>query len=68
MKLFANTSSLFLRVRDVGMCHQSIKADLDTNTRRAFQWEMKFNTDISKQAIEVIFSHKRNKPVHPSFF
>ena len=27
---------------------------------------MKFNPDISKQAVEVIFSHKRNKPFHPA--
>ena len=65
MKLFADDSSLFARVRDVGMCHQTIKADLDTITRWAFQWKMKFNPEISKQAIEVIFSHKRKKPTHP---
>ena len=28
---------------------------------------MKFNPDMSKQAVELIFSHKRKKPVHPSF-
>ena len=32
----------------------------------AHQWKMQFNPDITKQAIEVIFSHKINKPVHPN--
>ena len=65
IKLFADDASLFLRVVDVSMCHQNIKMDLDTINNWAFQWKMKFNPDITKQAIEVIFSHKRNKPVHP---
>ena len=29
---------------------------------------MEFNPDINKQAIEVIFSHKKKKPVHPPLF
>ena len=66
MKLFADDSSLFLRVRDVGMCHQTLKSDLKTISKWAYQWKMKFNPDISKQAVEVIFSHKRNKPLHPA--
>ena len=65
IKLFADDASLFLRVVDVGMCHQTIKKDLNTITQWAVQWKMKFNPDISKQAIEVIFSHKRKPPVHP---
>ena len=32
----------------------------------AFQWKMSFNPDPNKQAQEVIFSRKRNKPNHPS--
>ena len=31
----------------------------------ALQWKMGFNTDISKQAQEVIFSRKLNKAPHP---
>ena len=42
-----------------------IKKDLKTITNWAQQWRMKFNPDITKQAIEVIFSQKRNKPEHP---
>ena len=29
------------------------------------QWKMVFNPDITKQAEEVIFSIKKNKPDHP---
>ena len=29
---------------------------------------MKFNPDLSKQAIEVIFSSKYKKPTHPDLF
>ena len=32
----------------------------------AFQWKMSFNLDPNKQAQEVIFSRKLNKPNHPS--
>ena len=31
----------------------------------AYQWKMIFNPDITKQAIEVIFSCKKPKPGHP---
>ena len=65
IKLFADDASLFLRVRDVAMCHQVIKKDLKTISAWAHQWKMKFNPDITKQAIEVVFSHKRNKQDHP---
>ena len=27
---------------------------------------MQFNVDKSKQAIQVIFSHRKSKPIHPS--
>merc|ERR1711872_607240 len=29
------------------------------------QWKMKFNPDISKQAVEIVFSNKYKKPNHP---
>ena len=39
--------------------------DLETITNWAYQWKMVFNPDISKQAIEIIFSTKKHKPTHP---
>ena len=65
MKLFADDSSLFTCVHNVNDSHVNLTHDLDTITAWAYQWKMEFNPDITKQAIEVIFSHKRNKPIHP---
>ena len=66
MRLFADDSSLFLRVRDIQVCQATLTNDLDMITQWAYQWKMQFNPDISKQAIEVIFSQKRTqKPNHP---
>ena len=65
MKLFADDSSLFLKVTDVTTAHNLLTNDLEIITAWAHQWKMQFNPDITKQAIEVIFSWKRNKPDHP---
>ena len=34
----------------------------------AYQWKMQFNPDINKQAVQVIFSQKRTKLIHPPLF
>ena len=39
--------------------------DLETITNWAYQWKMVFNPDITKQAIEVIFSCKKKSIDHP---
>ena len=39
--------------------------DLNLIKQWAFQWKMQFNLDVNKQAVEVIFSCKRNKPANP---
>ena len=65
MRLFADDSSLFIRVRDIHASHNALMSDLNTITQWAHQWKMEFNPDITKQAIEVIFSHKYKKPNHP---
>ena len=65
IKLFADDSSLFARVQDIDNTHNQLLTDLDTITQWANQWKMKFNPDLTKQAIEVIFSHKYKKPFHP---
>ena len=64
MRLFADDSSLFARVTDLNATHDQLVNDLNSITNWAHQWKMKFNPDISKQAVEVIFSHKHNKPAH----
>ena len=66
IKLFADDSSLFTRVNGINITHSRLVRDLETIKKWAYQWKMQFNPDISKQAIEVIFSHKYKKPDHPS--
>jgi hypothetical protein len=65
MKLFADDSSLFSRVQNVNATHEQLVTDLNIITEWAYQWKMKFNPDITKQAIEVIFSSKYKKEIHP---
>lgn len=65
IKLFADDSSLFIKVQDIDTAQSLLNSDLEKITEWAYQWKMQFNPDITKQAIEVIFSWKHNKPVHP---
>ena len=66
IKLFADDSSLFTRVNGINVTHSKLVQDLETIKKWAYQWKMQFNPDISKQAIEVVFSHKHKKPDHPT--
>ena len=69
MKLFADDSSLFMSVnKNIMGTHNQLIRDLNEVSKWANQWKMKFNPDITKQAIEVIFSNKRNKGEHPPLF
>ena len=61
IKLFADDSSLFTRVDGINVTHSRLVRDLETIKKWAYQWKMKFNPNISKQAIEVVFSHKYKK-------
>ena len=61
-KLFADDTSLFSVVRDIAA---STENDLRNISKWAYQWKLIFNPDLTKQAQEVIFSSKLNKPVHP---
>ena len=65
MRLFADDSSIFTPVEDVTDTHEQLVKDLETVSRWGHQWKMVFNPDITKQAIEVIFSVKKKKPHHP---
>ena len=53
------------RVQGISQTHNQMVEDLETKNHWAYQWKMLFNPDIDKQAIEVIFSAKNDKPVHP---
>ena len=64
MKLFADDSSLFNRVSDVNITQSLLENDLTTIQNWAHQWKMVFNPDITKHAIEIVFSVK-NKSIRP---
>ena len=66
IRLFADDSSLFIRVRSIEEAQALLSSDLETITSWAHQWKMQFNPDITKAAIEVIFSsrHKKNAHIH----
>ena len=61
-KLFADDTSV---VRDLNISAIEINDDLKKTEAWAHQWKMSFNPDSLKQAQEVIFLRKRNKPHHP---
>ena len=44
----------------------TLSQELKRITNWAFQWKMIFNTDLSKQAQEVMFSRKIKKLLHPT--
>ena len=64
MKLFADDSSLFCRVSELNETHCLLEKDLSTIQTWAQQWKMVFNPEITKQAVEIVFSVKKDKPTH----
>ena len=67
-KLFADDTSLFSIVQNVNTSASHLNCDLSKISNWAFQWQMSFNLDPSKQAQEVIFSLKIEKTCHPSIY
>ena len=65
-KLFADDTSLFSVVQYITLSAKNLNDDLKKINKWAFQGKMSFNLDPNKQAQEVIFSRKLNKPNHPS--
>ena len=63
-KLFADDTSLFSIVRDIAASTEELSNDLRNKSKWAYQWKMIFNPDLTRQAREIIFSGKLNKPVH----
>ena len=61
----ADDTSLFSVVGDLNTPAIEINDNLKKIEAWAHQWKMSFNPDLLKQAQEVIFSRKRNKPHHP---
>ena len=63
IRIFADDTFIF-RVADHNSTDE-LNNDLCRITKWAHQWKMVFNPDITKQAVEVIFSNKRNKETIP---
>ena len=57
-------NTLFSTVTDINATAYQTNTD-SQNNRWAYQWKMGFNPDPSKQALEVIFSHKTKITAHP---
>ena len=65
-KLFADDRSLFSTVYDSNMSADQLDKDLKNVSVWAYKWKMIFNSDLFKQAQEVIFSRKSKKISHPT--
>ena len=60
VKLFADDTSLFTVVRESNIAANDMDHDLKLISQWAHDWRMSFNPDPQKQAVELIFSRKRN--------
>ena len=65
-KLFADDRSLFSTVYDSNMSADQLDKDLKNVSVWAYKWKMIFNSDLFKQAQEVIFSRKSKKISYPT--
>ena len=65
---FADDTSLFSVVHDFAASSASLNDDLLKISRWAYQWKMIFNPDASKQAQEIVFSHKANASNHKTVY
>ena len=63
-KHFADDISLFSVVYDSAASSAPLNDDVLKISRRAYQWKMIFSPDVSKQAQEIVFSHKANASNH----
>ena len=58
VKLFADDTSLFPVVHNITDSANLLNSDLSKINEWALQWKMNFNPDPTKQAQQIIFSHK----------
>ena len=68
VKLFADDTMLFSIVNDPVISANELNHDLKVINQWAYQWKMEFNPDPNKQATELLFSCKKNRPNHPPLF
>ena len=63
-KLFADETSIFCVFKGISLSQFELREDLTTTYNGTNQWELSFNSDPSKQATDVTFSRKTNRPLH----
>ena len=68
VKLFAGDTSIFSIINDIIVSTEEINNDLKRISKRAYQWKMMFNPDLTKQPQEVTFYRKTVKPFHSRVF
>ena len=64
VKLFADSTSISSIVHDIDLSSKQLHDDLKKVSDWAYQWNMSFNPDLSKQAQELIFSQKASRVDH----
>ena len=65
LRFFADDSSLFSIITDPAASAVKLQHDLDSISEWVCQWKMSFNPDPTKQAEEILFSHKKFRVDHP---
>ena len=68
VKFFADNTMLFSLVNNPTISANELNHDLKVISQWAYQWKMKFNPNLNKQATELLFSCKKKGPNHPSLF
>ena len=61
VRLFADDTSLVTIVYNESVATEQLNRDLKTISDWAYQWKMQFNSDKTKQSVQVIFFTKENK-------
>ena len=65
IRIFAYDVSLFHIIDDPSTSFDDLQHDLNKISVWANQWRLSFNPNITKQAVEVIFSTKTKPPLYP---
>ena len=68
IKFFAEETMLYSIILAERISAADLSHDLGINQDWSYHWKMDFNPDPNKQAVEIIFSQKKIKPVHPPLF
>ena len=65
VKLFADDTSLFTVIHEPNAAAEDMNYDLRLISQWVYDWRMSFKPDPQKQAVELLFSRKRDTGDHP---